>query len=67
MRYTEYHNGVAVIRDKGDIKDAMAKLARLEDLEADGRLAAVTARTEPDGGFRVLTAQELSELLNLPE
>lgn len=65
MRYTEYHNGVAVIKDKTQIKDAMAKLARLEDLEQSGRLAAVTARTER--GFRVLTAQELSELLNLPE
>lgn len=67
MRYTEYHNGIAVIKDKTQIKDAMAKLARIEGMEADGRLAAVTARTEPGGGFRVLTAQELSELLNLPE
>lgn len=30
-RYTEYHNGVAVIRDKSLLKDAMRKLAGYED------------------------------------
>lgn len=33
MRYTEYHAGVAVIKDKALLKEAMAKLAKLEDLE----------------------------------
>ncbi len=33
MRYTEYHNGVAVIKDKALMKDAMAKLAKYEDDE----------------------------------
>lgn len=33
MRYTEYHNGVAVIRDKNKHKEAMEKLAAYEDLE----------------------------------
>ncbi len=33
MRYTEYHNGVAVIKDKSLMKDAMAKLAKYEDVE----------------------------------
>lgn len=33
MRYTEYHNGVAVIRDKSKHKEAMEKLAAYEDLE----------------------------------
>lgn len=32
MRYTEYHAGVAVIKDRSLLKDAMAKLARLEDM-----------------------------------
>lgn len=32
MRYTEYHAGVAVIKDKALLKDAMAKLARIEDM-----------------------------------
>lgn len=30
-RYTEYHNGVAVIRDKSLLKEAMHKLAGYED------------------------------------
>ncbi len=33
MRYTEYHNGVAVIKDKTFLKEAMAKLAKYEDAE----------------------------------
>jgi hypothetical protein len=33
MRYTEYHNGVAVIRDKSKLKEAMQKLASYEDVE----------------------------------
>lgn len=32
-RYTEYHAGVAVIRDKRLQKKAMAKLAKIEDME----------------------------------
>ena len=38
MRYTEYHAGVAVIKDKTLLKEAMAKLAKLEDAEEQGRL-----------------------------
>ena len=33
MRYTEYHAGIAVIKDKGLLSEAMEKLARLEDAE----------------------------------
>ena len=33
MRYTEYHEGVAVIRDKNKHKEAMKKLAEFEDAE----------------------------------
>ena len=33
MRYTEYHGGVAVIKDKSKHKEAMEKLAKVEDLE----------------------------------
>lgn len=32
-RFTEYHAGIAVIRDKALLSQAMAKLARYEDLE----------------------------------
>lgn len=38
MRYTEYHTGVAVIKDKALLKEAMQKLAVLEDAEEQGRL-----------------------------
>ena len=41
MRYTEYHAGVAVIKDKALLKEAMQKLAELEDLEAQKRLLVV--------------------------
>lgn len=33
MRYTEYHAGKAVIKDKNKLSEAMEKLARLEDEE----------------------------------
>lgn len=33
MRYTEYHAGKAVIKDKNLLAEAMEKLARLEDAE----------------------------------
>lgn len=33
MRYTEYHDGVAVIKDKSLMKEAMQKLAKYEDAE----------------------------------
>lgn len=32
-RLTEYHCGVAVIKDKNKLKEAMAKLDRYEDME----------------------------------
>lgn len=37
MRYTEYHAGVAVIKDKNSLKDAMAKLAKYEDKKDKGK------------------------------
>ena len=33
MRYTEYHCGVPVVKDKSLLTDALAKLARYEDVE----------------------------------
>ena len=33
MRYTEYHAGKAVIKDKNLLSEAMEKLARMEDAE----------------------------------
>lgn len=37
-RFTEYHCGVAVIKDKNLWAEAMKKLARLEDQEEAGQL-----------------------------
>lgn len=33
MRYTEYHAGKAVIKDKNKLPEAMEKLAKIEDAE----------------------------------
>lgn len=33
MRYTEYHAGVAVIKDKTLLPQAMEKLAKIEDMD----------------------------------
>ena len=38
MRYTKYHAGKAVIKDKNKLSEAMEKLARLEDAEEKDRL-----------------------------
>ena len=38
MRYTEYHAGKAVIKDKNKLSGAMEKLARYEDAEEKDRL-----------------------------
>lgn len=38
MRYTEYHVGKAVIKDKNKLSEAMEKLARYEDAEEKDRL-----------------------------
>ena len=38
MRYTEYHAGKAVIKDKNKLAEAMEKLARYEDAEEKDRL-----------------------------
>ena len=35
MRYTEYHCGVPVVKDKSLLFDALAKLAKYEDVEED--------------------------------
>lgn len=35
MRYTEYHCGVPVVKDKSLLSDALAKLAKYEDVEEE--------------------------------
>lgn len=39
MRYTEYHAGKAVIKDKNKLSEAMEKLAKLEDAEDTNALS----------------------------
>lgn len=38
MRYTEYHQNIPVIKDKSLLFDALAKLAKYEDVEEDPEL-----------------------------
>ena len=38
MRYTEYHAGKAVIKDKNKLSEAMENLERYEDAEKKDRL-----------------------------
>lgn len=35
MRYTEYHQNIPVIKDKSLLSDALAKLAKYEDVEEE--------------------------------
>ena len=50
MRYTEYHAGKAVIKDKSKLSEAMEKLAKLEDEEESKDFA--LSKNE-DGTFSV--------------
>lgn len=43
MRYTEYHNGVAAIKDKNLLKEAMEKLAKYEDAEDKSKVINASA------------------------
>ena len=45
-RLTEYHNGVAVIRDKNKLKEAMEKLAYYEDIEKECDMEKITTEME---------------------
>ena len=57
MRFTEYHNGVAVIKDKALLKDAMQRLAELEDLEEQGLLLKLPV-AEGDTVYKIITRFE---------
>lgn len=53
MRYTEYHNGIAVIKEKLWLKNAMRQLAYWEDLKDTGKLAELPCR--PDDKVYIIT------------
>lgn len=48
MRYTEYHAGKAVIKDKNKLSEAMEKLAKLEDMEESGEWIPCSERLPKD-------------------
>ena len=60
MRYTEYHAGKAVIKDKNKLAEAMEKLAEFEEKEKCGEwldaieLAKLLLRYKVRSGFRVV-------------
>ena len=53
MRYTTYHCGKAVIKDKNKLSEAMEKLAKLEDMEESGEWIPCSERLPEDGDCRV--------------
>lgn len=58
MRYTEYHAGKAVIKDRSLLADAMEKLARMEDAEGTNVLSKWILISErlPDDGSYILVS-----------
>lgn len=54
MRYTEYHAGKAVIKHKALLPGAMEKLARLENLEENGRLGMPQICMDPSKSGRFM-------------
>lgn len=52
MRYTEYHAGKAVIKDKSLLAGAMEKLAKLEDEEGSSGWIPCSERLPEDGDCR---------------
>lgn len=53
MRYTTYHCGKAVIKDKNKLSEAMEKLAKLEDEEGSSGWIPCSERLPKDGDCRV--------------
>ena len=51
MRYTEYHAGKAVVRDKSLLAEAMEKLAKFEDEEESGGWIPCSERLPEDESY----------------
>lgn len=64
MRYTEYHAGKAVIKDKNKLSEAMEKLARYEDAEEKDRLGQWIPCSEkmPEDEYYILVSFENSTM-----
>ena len=52
MRYTEYHAGKAVIKDRSLLAEAMEKLAKLEDEDGSSGWIPCSERLPEDGDCR---------------
>ena len=67
MRYTEYHAGKAVIKDKNKLSEAMEKLARYEDAEEKDRLGQWIPCSEklPEDESYILVSFENATMLDI--
>lgn len=71
MRYTEYHAGVAVIKDKALLPGAMTKLAKIEDMDRIPQICCDEYCKYPQQGRtpedmdRICDECKLSELFDL--
>ena len=61
QRLTTRHNGVAVIRDKSKLKEAMEKLAGYEELEEQGLLLKLPCKVG-DTIYRIGTMCDFNEI-----
>lgn len=64
MRYTTYHCGKAVIKDKSKLSEAMEKLAKLEDEEESGGWIPCSERLPEDESY-ILVSFENATMLDI--
>lgn len=60
MRYTEYHAGKAVVRDKSLLAEAMEKLAKFEDEEESGGWIPCSERLPEDESYILVSFQNFT-------
>lgn len=66
MRYTTYHCGKAVIKDKNKLSEAMEKLAKLEDEEGSSGWIPCSERLPEDGDCRFYMCLVENHIEDLP-
>lgn len=62
MRYTTYHCGKAVIKDKSKLSEAMEKLAKLEDEEESGGWIPCSERMPEDESYILVSFKNATML-----
>lgn len=60
MRYTEYHAGKAVVRDKSLLAEAMEKLAKFEGEEESGGWIPCSERLPEDESYILVSFQNFT-------